>query len=199
MIINELIPQVRECFVREMTAVMNKYNRITQYTNDEIQRVLNLLEKMDLLGDGELDIKQLIELVEMMKENSIEALEFYVWWNQEMIKDLEEITIQQAQDYIDKIEDEGFIEVENYAIYNKRSSLKQLKHNLLDEMLEYSCQVERLFDATQLAEMWIEKATKQEVIAEFEEVELHAIVEDVPEEAYTTINGIELMYVELNI
>lgn len=199
MIINELIPQVRECFVREMAALMNKYNRITQYTNEEIQRVFNLLEKMDLLGNGELDIQQLIELVELMKENSIEALEFYVWWNQEMIKDLEEITIQQAQDYIDKIEDEGFIEVENYAIYNKRSSLKQLKHNLLDEMLEYSCQVERLFDATQLAEMWIERATKQEVIADFEDVELDAIVEDIPQEAYTTINGIELMYVELNI
>lgn len=199
MIINELVPQVRECFVREMTALMNKYNRITRYTNDEIQKVLSILQKMDLLEGKVLDIENVAELVELMKQSSIEALEFYVWWNQDMNQHLGRITIQQAQEYIDKIEQDGFIEIENYAIYNKRSSLKQLKHNLLDEMLEYSCHVERLFDDTQLAEMWIEKVTKQEVISDFEDVELDAIIEDIPEEAYTNVNHIELMYVELNI
>lgn len=91
------------------------------------------------------------------------------------------------------------MKVYNYAIYDRRSSLEQLKHNLLDEMLEDSYHVERLFDETQLAEMWIERTIKAEVIADFDNVEIDAIVEELPEEAYTTVMEMELMCVEINL
>lgn len=70
MLINELMPQVREYFIKEMTALINKYNRITQYNNEEIQIVLKVLDKMDLLEERGLDVERLTELSELMKQNT---------------------------------------------------------------------------------------------------------------------------------
>lgn len=128
----------------------------------------------------------------ILEKHGEEVTELYIWANNVIKVDL---TPEQAQEYVQELSREGYIIAGDYLVYPDRVNTDKIARHILEEMLESSYHVDRLFDKDQLIDMWIEAQEKGDVIDDLvRSMELEEILDESIDKAYITSTGDTLMY-----
>lgn len=193
MLTERLPNELKKYFVEELMTLVRKYNRFEEYQIHKIEDASRLMDKfeVDLNGDN---IDYLFKIVTLLETYEERIVEHFMWLQQEQDKD---VSIEEAVRHVDSIQSEGFVHGGDIILYVDENN-KQLKKELLEEMMCNNYDIDRLFDKDTLIDMWLEGITKEEAIDDMiHSLSLEEIVDEYPQEAYTTSDGTELKYIHV--
>lgn len=71
------------------------------------------------------------------------------------------VELEKVKDYLPALSRKGALRIENIIIYLDRRSMEVIFKEVLEEMLQDTYHVEKLFDKEQLVKMWIEGIEKK--------------------------------------
>lgn len=99
---------------------------------------------------------------------------------------LEELSICHVINWCNKLDEQGYVMLDDYSIIYKSSvNLKDVARKLLDELLDDAIYVDALIDKDSLVEYWIEQTSKEDVIDDLIRVSnIEELLGLVPETVY---------------
>jgi len=155
--INLTLP-LKEClqkfFNEELEVLLTKYQNIPQDSIDNIEKLLEAFP--DHSAVHKLPLDQLLKLSE--EDQAVTLL--YLW----MEEHGEAISLNTAKEFLQVIEDEGYIETSDLILTTEDSRLDDYIKDKLLEWMDDSYHVERFFDKEDLIEMWLEETSKEEAV-----------------------------------
>ena len=167
--------------------LIKSYNILQPSRVESIKNMKKITNK--ILGDTNLKytLEKCIELSDMLENQGEEVVELYIWANDVIKVDL---TAEEAQEYVQELRCEGYIILGDYLVYPEKVNTDKIARHILEEMLECSYCVDRLFDRDQLINMWMEEQEKDEVIDDLvRSIEVEENLEESIDEAYITSSG----------
>lgn len=138
------------------------------------------------------------ELKRKTKEirNNIEEMELFLW----VSKCNKKVQVKEIISYYEKLKEVGYVVIENILIYKQGANLATFIEKSLDEILDNSDEVYRIFVKEDLVDMWIQGIKKNEAIKDLTSTEDYTVLLNIcPQIAYQSINGDTIMFAELNI
>lgn len=193
MSIEQLPLAIKKCFLKELEHLVSKYTPFNNYTDETINSAMSILERVGDTSLDDLDIDCLLEVLEMLKQYHQEVVEYYIWHNKNLTKN---ISLEEAKEQMEEINDNDFIMLEEYIVYTNEDS-KQMKRELAEKMLTDTYQIDRLFNKEELINMWLNETSQEDTIKDLMELGLEELLEETPIEAYTNCNGIEIYYANI--
>lgn len=166
MIMNNNFSSIIQTFmVNEINLVINKYSNIEQKKLEYVEALISKVDgafKEELLQDFNKALKLATEIGESDVDNF--KINVFLW-----IKNNSnlELSISEVIKYIEAVEEEGYISIdEGIIIYKKDSDLKFLARQKLENMLDQERFVDKLLDKDSLIEYWMNGTSKDQVIRE---------------------------------
>lgn len=186
--------ELRTLFFEELVKLIEKFIRVTPQEQDEIKQVMDILERLKIQGERDADLETLLKISRFLKEYTIETVEFYLWCTSTLGKSM---TIQEADEYIMKIEANGYVELNEMLIYEEGAYLEEYIEQILkNELLTDVYHIKRLIDIDEIVEMWLNGDNVNDMVDELKRCDLSELLENPVEQAYITVNNKVMMYVE---
>ena len=189
MSIEQLPLEIKKCFLRELEKLVNKYSPLNDYSEEQLNAALSLLEQS---GKSELEVEEILEIVELINQSNEQVVQYYLW----NMEHYNAISIETAQEHIQEIYREGFIILDNYLFYLDGSN-QVMKRALIEQMLTETYDINRLFDKDELIEMWLNETSQEDVIKDLMTLGLEELLEESPEEAYVNCDGASIYYANI--
>ena len=185
-----LAPGMKQRFKEQLTELATKYTLLESHSEQDINIMIDILKRLEQGESEYLDIDRALEVLELIGKHYVEAIEYYLWWRENIDK---QISIEQAKKDVEYIEREGFIMINEHLVY-KNDGNKNLKRTLLENYLDESYDVERLFDKDELVEMWMNNTSKEDAISNMMSLGMEEILDGEPEEVYISCSGDSIKY-----
>lgn len=156
---------IQNFMMNEINSVINKYSNIEPKKFEYIEALISKIDgefKEELLQDFDKALKLATEIGENDVDNF--KINVFLW-----IKNNSnlEVSISEVIKYIEAVEEEGYVSVdEGIIIYKKDSDLTFLAREKLETMLEEERFVDKLLDKDSLIEYWMNGTSKDAVIRE---------------------------------
>ena len=190
MSIESLPIEIKKVFMKELEQLVNKYSPLGSYPEEKINTALFILEQF---GNKDLVIEELIEVLNLLNQFNEQVVEYYLWIREHNNDD---ISIEAAQKHIEELHREGYIMLNNYVMYLDGSN-QEMKRTLIEQMLTDTYEIDRLFDKDEIIQMWLNETPQEDTIKELLQLGLEELVEEPPEEAYTSSDGATLYYIAM--
>lgn len=188
---------LRTLFFDELGKLIDKFTRITQEEQENLKQVMEILERLEIESKYDASLEELLQLSDFLKQSSVQVVEFYLWCTYSIDKT---ITIQEADEYIMKIEAYGYVQFDGMLVYEEGAYLDEYVEKLIkDEILTDAYHIKRLMDIDEIIEMWMEGAPVSEMENELKHLDLSELLENPIEEGYVTADNKRMMYVELEL
>nr|WP_302595404.1 hypothetical protein [uncultured Cellulosilyticum sp.] len=187
--IEQLPLEVKKCFMKELEQLVSKYSPLSNYSEEQINTALSLLEQF---GKAELELEELLEIIELINQSNEQVVQYYLW-NREHYNT---ISIETAQEHIEEIHREGFIILDEYLFYLDGTN-QVMKRALIEQMLTEPYDIDRLFDKDELIEMWLNETSQEDVIRDLMRLGLEELLEEAPEKAYVNCDGTSIYYANI--
>lgn len=188
---------LRTLFFDELGKLIDKFTRITQEEQENLKQAMEILERLEIESKYDASLEELLQLSDFLKQYSIQTVEFYLWCAYSIGKT---ITIQEADEYIMKIEAYGYVQFDGMLVYEEGAYLDEYVEKLIkDEILTDAYHIKRLMDIDEIIEMWMEGAPVSEMENELKHLDLSEVLENPIEEGYVTADNKRMMYVELEL
>lgn len=198
--INEFSEIIQRFVVREIQAVLDKYNNIDKTEVNKVEKLIKRISNQELKDELLQDWNKVLELANEVEEKSIDDITISMFqWVKSNIKS--DIKLNEVIEWCNEIEQHGYSLIyENHLIYKKRANLDDFARENLENMLDMDCYVDKLLTKDELIEYWINGTSKDDVI---EELILGVDIEELLEMNPTTIiedkYGEEYMYSEVDV
>lgn len=193
MVISKNSDILNKLFLRELQVLIKKYNGIDEDTKTKIEIIMEALKDEELKEYLMDNPNKLKELIEEKNENELDKdiVIFFAWHNLK----IGEVDVKKVKEDIEELKINNYVELEDYIIYRNEDDLKDYAKETLEERLEQEYYVDKLFDKETIIEMWINKATKEEMIKEIvDNVNIEEALELCPQYSFTLCNGTMYKY-----
>lgn len=188
---------LRDMFFEELQNLLDKYTRITQEEQGVIKQVLEMLERLEIESKYGTDLDSLLQLSKLLQDYSVATVEFYLWCTYRIGNS---ISFEEAVEYIQTIERKGYVEVDGTLVYEDGAYLDGYVEELLkNHLLTDPWQEGRLLSKEEIIEYWMEGTRFDRMIDELKHHSLEELLENPIKEAYITLEGKIMMYVELDL
>lgn len=188
---------INKLFFRELQQIIEKYNLMDVKTIQIIESIYLDMKDIKLRESLLSDNDKIEEVINYYKDNEIDIDEitFYIWYNMY----IEEVSIDTCNVYYTYLCDDGYVEVDQYLIYSNSGVLSNYTKDRLEDMLESSYEIDRLFDKDQIIDFWIEGTSKDELIYDIiESIEMEEILDITTDYCFTFSDDTEYVYANKN-
>lgn len=110
------------------------------------------------------------------------------------------ISILEAEEYVIKLEQQGFVRIEDVVMYEENTDLCMFLQDLIEnELLTDSYHIQRLFDHETIAEMWLDKTSFRDAAEELQGNSLEELLDTTVHEAYLNYDNRRILYAEIDV
>ena len=184
---------LNKLFFRELQMLIEKYNKIDENDRERIESIITNLKDEDLQSYLMRNIDKLLDILTCTDEINEDVITFFVWYNFKV----NEITVGIARECIEELKENKYLEIGEYIIYQDERFLKEYARELLEDRLDQSYYVDKIFEKETIVEMWIDGITKEQMIEEIvDSNDLEEVLELYPQYAFS-INGVDYKYSQI--
>lgn len=184
---------LNKLFFRELQMLIEKYNKIDENDRERIESIITNLKDEDLQSYLMRNIDKLLDILTCTDEINEDVITFFVWYNFKV----NEITVGIARECIEELKENKYLEIGEYIIYQDERFLKEYARELLEDRLDQSYYVDKIFEKETIVDMWIDGITKEQMIEEIvDSNDLEEVLELYPQYAFS-INGIDYKYSQI--
>ena len=184
---------LNKLFFRELQMLIEKYNKIDENDRERIESIITNLKDEDLQSYMMRNIDKLLDILTCTDEINEDVITFFVWYNFKV----NEITVGIARECIEELKENKYLEIGEYIIYQDERFLKEYARELLEDRLDQSYYVDKIFEKETIVEMWIDGITKEQMIEEIvDSNDLEEVLELYPQYAFS-INGVDYKYSQI--
>ena len=153
---------LNKLFFRELQMLIEKYNKIDENDKDRIESIITNLKDEELQSYLMRNMDKLLDILTCTDEINEDVITFFVWYNFKV----NEITVGIARECIEELKENKYLEIGEYIIYQDERFLKEYARELLEDRLDQSYYVDKIFEKETIVEMWIDGITKEQMIEE---------------------------------
>ena len=180
---------LNKLFFRELQMLIEKYNKIDENDRERIESIITNLKDEDLQSYLMRNIDKLLDILTCTED----VITFFVWYNFKV----NEITVGIARECIEELKENKYLEIGEYIIYQDERFLKEYARELLEDRLDQSYYVDKIFEKETIVDMWIDGITKEQMIEEIvDSNDLEEVLELYPQYAFS-INGVDYKYSQI--
>ena len=184
---------LNKLFFRELQMLIEKYNKIDENDRERIESIITNLKDEDLQSYLMRNIDKLLDVLICTDEINEDVITFFVWYNFKV----NEITVGIARECIEELKENKYLEIGEYIIYQDERFLKEYARELLEDRLDQSYYVDKIFEKETIVDMWIDGITKEQMIEEIvDSNDLEEVLELYPQYAFS-INGVDYKYSQI--
>jgi len=184
---------LNKLFFRELQMLIEKYNKIDENDRERIESIITNLKDEDLQSYLMRNIDKLLDILTCTDEINEDVITFFVWYNFKV----NEITVGIARECIEELKENKYLEIGEYIIYQDERFLKEYARELLEDRLDQSYYVDKIFEKETIVDMWIDGITKEQMIEEIvDSNDLEEVLELYPQYAFS-INGVDYKYSQI--
>ena len=187
---------INKLFFKELQELIYKYNNMDTRTIQIIESIYLDMKDSNLKEYLLSEKDKLEEVIQYYNSNEIDINEitFFAWCNWH----IEEMSIRECDSYYMDLWENGYTEIDEYLIYSNSRDLKDYTRDKLDDMLESSYDIDRLFDKDQIIDFWLEGTSKNELIDEMiYSIEIEDILDINPDYCFTFSDDKEYVYANI--
>lgn len=196
MIITNKSEVINKLFFKELQNLIHKYNNMDTRTIQIIESIYLDMKDSNLKEYLLSEKDKLEEVIQYYNSNEIDINEitFFAWCNWH----IEEMSIRACDSYYMDLCENGYTEIDEYLIYINSKDLKDYTRDKLDDMLESSYDIDRLFEKEQIIEIFLAGISKYELIVEMiESTEIEDILDLDPDYCFTFSGDKEYVYASI--
>ena len=189
---------IQTFMMNEINLVINKYSNIEPKKFEYVEALISKVDgefKEELLQDFDKALNLAMEIGESDVDNL--KINIFLW-----IKNNSnlELSISEVMRYIEEVQEEGYVLVdEGIIIYKKDSDLTLLAREKLENMLEQERFIDKLLDKDSLIEYWMNGTSKDQVIRELvNAIEVEELLDFNSKLMVENEHGEEYMYAEID-
>ena len=184
---------LNKLFFWELQMLIEKYNKIDENDRERIESIITNLKDEDLQSYLMRNIDKLLDILTCTDEINEDVITFFVWYNFKV----NEITVGIARECIEELKENKYLEIGEYIIYQDERFLKEYARELLEDRLDQSYYVDKIFEKETIVDMWIDGITKEQMIEEIvDSNDLEEVLELYPQYAFS-INGVDYKYSQI--
>ena len=184
---------LNKLFFRELQMLIEKYNKIDENDKDRIESIITNLKDEELQSYLMRNMDKLLDILTCTDEINEDVITFFVWYNFKV----NEITVGIARECIEELKENKYLEIGEYIIYQDERFLKEYARELLEDRLDQSYYVDKIFEKETIVDMWIDGITKEQIIEEIvDSNDLEEVLELYPQYAFS-INGVDYKYSQI--
>ncbi|MGU8378165.1 hypothetical protein ACV3M6_06920 [Clostridium perfringens] len=184
---------LNKLFFRELQMLIEKYNKIDENDRERIESIITNLKDEELQSYLMRNIDKLLDILICTDEINEDVITFFVWYNFKV----NEITVGIARECIEELKENKYLEIGEYIIYQDERFLKEYARELLEDRLDQSYYVDKIFEKETIVDMWIDGITKEQMIEEIvDSNDLEEVLELYPQYAFS-INGVDYKYSQI--
>lgn len=190
-----ILPELREVFLNELEVLIVRHSEIAEAKRESIKRAVNLIKRV-ANSEKKLILNNVLEVSQLLENHREEVVELYMWYK---LNTGDKMLLEEIRDCLEELDTNSFFIRKEYLIYLENANMRKIKEHILEELIEEEYFVDKLFCKDELIEMWLEGASKEEVIKDMvSSLELEQILEDEPRLAYESVElgNIKYVYVE---
>lgn len=171
-----MIPDsLKGVFLDEVQALIEKYSNISGEEQVLIKQAMDILERLNLKGDKGDKLENILEVGRLLENYPVEVVELYLWCNHKMHC---LISISDAEEYAMRLEQQGFVRIEDIVMHEENTDLYMFLQDLIEnELLTDSYHIQRLFDHKTIAEMWLDKTSFRDAAEELQDNSLEELLD----------------------
>lgn len=190
-----MIPDsLKGVFLDEVQALIEKYSNIAEEEQLVIKQAIDILERLNLKGDK---LEHILEIARLLTNYSVEVVELCLWCSHKMHCS---ISISDAEEYAIKLEQQGFVRIEDIVMYEENTDLSMFLEDLIEnELLTDSYHIQRLFSHEIIAEMWLDKTSFKDAAEELQANSLEELLDTTVREAYLNYDNRRILYAEIDL
>ena len=186
---------LNKLFFRELQMLIEKYNKIDENDKDRIESIITNLKDEELQSYLMRNMDKLLDILTCTDEINEDVITFFVWYNFKV----NEITVGIARECIEELKENKYLEIGEYIIYQDERFLKEYARELLEDRLDQSYYVDKIFEKETIVEMWIDGITKEQMIEEIvDSNDLEEVLELFPQYAFS-INGVDYKFSQIEL
>lgn len=196
MVITNKSEVINKLFFKELQELIHKYNSMHTRTIQIIESIYLDMKDSNLKEYLLSEKDKLEEVIQYYNSNEIDIDEitFFAWCNLH----IEEMSIRACDSYYMDLCENGYTEIDEYLIYSNSKDLKDYTRDKLDDMLESSYEIDRLFEKEQIIEIFLAGISKYELIFEMiESTEIEDILDLDPDYFFTFSDDKEYVYASI--
>lgn len=184
---------LNKLFFRELQMLIEKYNKIDENDRERIESIITNIKDEELQSYLMRNIDKLLDILTCTDEINEDVITFFVWYNFKV----NEITVGIARECIEELKENKYLEIGEYIIYQDERFLKEYARELLEDRLDQSYYVDKIFEKETIVDMWIDGITKEQMIEEIvDSNDLEEVLELYPQYAFS-INGVDYKYSQI--
>lgn len=193
-----MIPDsLKGVFLDEVQALIEKYSNIGEEEQSVIRQTIDILERLNIKGDKGDKLENILETGRLLANYSVEVVELYLWCSHNMHCS---ISISDVQEYAIKLEQQGFVRIEDIVMYEENTDLSMFLEDLIEnELLTDSYHIQRFFDHETIAEMWLDKTSFKDAAEELQDNSLEELLDTTVREAYLNYDNRRILYAEIDL
>lgn len=181
---------LNKLFFRELQMLIEKYNKIDENDKERIESIITNLKDEELQSYLMRNMDKLLDILKCTDEIDEDVVTFFVWYNFQIT----EITVGVARECVKELKENNYLEIGEHLIYKDERYLKEYARELLEDRLDQSYYVDKIFEKETIVDMWIDGITKEQMIQEIVDNDnLEEVLELYPQYAFS-INGIDYKY-----
>lgn len=184
--VNEEVSSIiQQYIIREIKRVLDKYKSIATEEISSVEKLINSISNEELKEEFLNDWSMSVKIAKEIGENEVDDRIISMYQNLKS-NGLEELSICHVINWCNKLDEQGYVMLDDYSIIYKSSvNLKDVARKLLDELLDDAIYVDALIDKDSLVEYWIEQTSKEDVIDDLIRVSnIEELLGLVPETVY---------------
>lgn len=198
--INEFSEVIQRFVVREIQAVLDKYNKVDKVDVEKVERLIKKITNQELKNELLQDWSKILELANEVEDKNIDdtIISMYQWIKSNVKSS---INLSEVIEWCDEIERYGYTLIyENHLIYKKSANLDDFAKDNLENMLDMDYYVDKLLSKDDLIEYWMNGTSKDDVIDELiSGVDIEELLEMNPTLILEDRYGEEYMYSEVEV
>lgn len=163
--VNEEVSSIiQQYIIREIKRVLDKYKSIATEEISSVEKLINSISNEELKEEFLNDWSMSVKIAKEIGENEVDDRIISMYQNLKS-NGLEELSICHVINWCNKLDEQGYVMLDDYSIiYKSSANLRDIAIELLDDMLDDAPYVDSLIDKDSLVEYWIEQTSKEEVI-----------------------------------
>ena len=138
---------LNKLFFRELQMLIEKYNKIDENDKDRIESIITNLKDEELQSYLMRNMDKLLDILTCTDEINEDVITFFVWYNFKV----NEITVGIARECIEELKENKYLEIGEYIIYQDERFLKEYARELLEDRLDQSYYVDKIFEKESFA------------------------------------------------
>ncbi len=163
--VNEEVSSIiQQYIIREIKKVLDRYKSITTEEIISVEKLINSISNKELKEEFLNDWSMSVKIAKEIGENEVDDRIISMYQNLKS-NGLEELSICHVINWCNKLDEQGYVMLDDYSIiYKSSANLRDIAIELLDDMLDDAIYVDALIDKDSLVEYWIEQTSKEDVI-----------------------------------